>query len=202
MSESNWKDWATNGRTSSDLIHPSGGQDDIAYQLSGMKDAAMLSGYVNGRTLEYGCGNGRILRHLRDYGVWGVDLVADFIKDAKRDAIHNVFTLEDFPDMKFDTIYSLTVFIHLSDKQTEDALIWIRDHLREDGVAWLQIPIYDKQTDWNGNFMNVRTWTVSNLESLFDKVGLELKEFQKSPDVFRYEAIGEHHESLHLVTLK
>jgi cyclopropane fatty-acyl-phospholipid synthase-like methyltransferase len=193
-----WKDWKTNGRTFMDLIHPSAGISVDAYAHSGMYDALKLRKILTGKCLEYGCGNGRILRHLQDLDIYGVDLVTEFVEDGISKGIKNLYTLETLNEL-FDTIYSITVFIHLNDEQTEKALIWIRNHIRENGIAYLQIPLYEKDTPHNGNFMNVRTFTKDKLETLLSKCKLKLVDYKVSKGQFCYENIGEYHYYTHKI---
>ena len=193
-----WKDWKTNGRTFMDLIHPSGGISVDAYAHSGMFEALKLRKILSGKCLEYGCGNGRILRHLQDLDIYGVDLVKEFVDDGINKGIKNLYTLETLNEL-FDTIYSITVFIHLNDEQTEKALTWIRSHIKENGSAFLQIPLYEKDTPHNGNFMNVRTFTKYKLEILLSKCKLKLVDYKESKGKFCYENIGEYHYYTHKI---
>lgn len=198
---SDWSEWMTNGRTFKDLIHPAGGISEEAYTESSVSESMELRKVLNGKSLEYGCGNGRILRHLQDLDIYGVDLVQEFIDDGKKLGLKNLYTLAEL-DEKFDTIYSKIVFIHLNDTQTFEALKWIKAHLNDNGTAYLQIPIYDKATPHNGNFMNVRTWDLDSLVGMLFKCGLELQDYKISDGVFDYENIGEYHYYCHKITIK
>lgn len=193
-----WKDWKSNGRTFEDLIHPTGGISDQAYEISGLHESQILRMFLSGKCLEYGCGNGRILRHLQDLDIYGVDLVKEFVEHGTSKGIKNLYTLDNLNEV-FDTIYSVTVFIHLNDEQTESALLWIRNHILENGSAYLQIPLYQIDTPHNGNFMNVRTWTKDKLELLLSKCKLKLVDYKLSKGKFCYENIGENHYYTHKI---
>lgn len=189
---SDWTEWKTNGRSFKDLIHPAGGISELAYEDSGKQEAKELRECLKGKCLEYGCGNGRLLRHLQDLDIYGVDLVKEFIEDGKNMGLKNLYTLAELNE-KFDTIYSKIVFIHLNDTQTKTALMWIKEHLKDDGVAYIQIPIYEKQTNHNGNFMNVRTWELNVLQTLLKSCGLKFEDYRISAGEFDYNNIGEYH---------
>lgn len=198
----NWKDYKINGRDFKDLIHPSGTNDE-KYFISGENDATIIKNRINfkntDKILEYGCGNGRILKHLQDYNIYGVDLVKDFIDDGKKQNIKNLFTLEELKDNDFKYIFAYTVFIHLNDEDTEKALKYIYDKLNKDGLAFLQIPIYEIQTNHDNNFICVRSWTLTNLNNLLKKIGFQLIDYKKNKNKFDYLNIGEYHDYLHIV---
>ena len=101
------------------------------------------------RALEFGCGAGRFLRHLRNQfeEVWGVDVSPTMIDLATRYNPRCNFHLSTTPDLKFfgdgyfDLIYSFLVLQHLPN----DSLIaqYLREFMRilkPGGLAVFQIP--------------------------------------------------------------
>jgi len=194
----NWKDYKINGRNFKDLIHPSGIDKD-KYNQSGKRDAEIIKNACNfggnKKILEYGCGNGRILKHLSNYNIYGVDLVDDFLNDAKNNGIKNLYNINDSFDEKFDIIYSYTVFIHLSDNDTINALKYIYDKLKNNGKAYLQIPLYEKQTNHKGNFIDVRSWETNNLFPILQNMGFNIENYNVSNGEFNYYNIGKYHDS-------
>ena len=105
-------------------------------------------------------------------------------------------------NQKFNKIFSYTVFIHLNDEDTINALKYIYNHLDDNGSAYLQIPLYDKMTNHDGNFICVRTWETKKLFPILQKLGFVIKSFKVSKGVFRYDKIGEHHEEFIELTKK
>lgn len=200
-----WKDYKTNGRDFKDLIHPSGVNEEH-YFKSGLE----CSKYVinkcnlqkNDKILEYGCGNGRILKHLHNYNIWGVDLVQDFLDDGIKNGVKNLYNIKFDLNQKFNKIFSYTVFIHLNDEDTIKALKYIYDHLDDNGSAFLQIPLYDTMTPHDGNFICVRTWNTKELFPILHNIGFIIKSFKVSKDIFKYERIGKHHEEFIELTKK
>jgi len=198
---STWNDWHTNGRTFKDLIHPSG-VDEQEYNQSGEASAKHILERCKfnkkHKVLEYGCGNGRILRHLQDYNVYGCDLVDLFVKDGTQLGVKKLYKLDKLKRNNFfDIVFSYTVFIHLNDEDTEKALKYIYQKLKSGGLAYLQIPIYDEQTDHDGHFISVRSWKKEKLFSLVEKIGFKIIDYKKNPGLFSFDKIGENHEYLH-----
>jgi SAM-dependent methyltransferase len=201
--ESNWKDYKINGRDFKDLIHPSG-TDDKKYFNSGLLDANKIKQHCNFKNnsniLEYGCGNGRILKHLQNYNIHGVDLVQDFLDDGIKNGIKNLYNIKDELSKSFDIIYCYTVFIHLSNEDTIKALKYIHDKLKINGKAYLQIPLYEKQTNHDGNFICVRSWETKNIFPILKNIGFKILDFKVSPNKFNYSNIGKHHDDFILLT--
>jgi SAM-dependent methyltransferase len=194
----NWKDYKINGRDFKDLIHPSG-TDEKKYFNSGLLDANKIKEECNfgdnSKILEYGCGNGRILTHLQNYNIYGVDLVQDFLDDANKNGIKNLYNIKDELLKSFEIIFCYTVFIHLSDEDTINALKYIYDKLKIKGRAYLQIPLYEKQTNHDGNFICVRTWETKNIFSILENIGFKILDFKVNTGKFNYYNIGKNHNN-------
>jgi trans-aconitate methyltransferase len=131
--------------------------------------------YIDGPTtslsiLEYGCGDGRILRHA-PY-IHGVDINPDFIQ-AARQYTPNCWLLKDLPpENRYDVVFSWAVFIHLNDIHTVAALNYIHDKLKRNGLAYIQLPIYSEHTEPK-DFIDVRTWSRITYAELLAKTGFE-----------------------------
>jgi SAM-dependent methyltransferase len=192
-----WQDYKTNGRDFKDLIHPSGVDND-KYYLSGLESANKIKKDCflnkNHKILEYGCGNGRILKHLQDYNIYGVDLVKDFLNDGREQRIKNLYHLNDNLNILFDVIFSYTVFIHLNNEDTISALKYIYNHLNKNGKAYLQIPLYEVGTNHDGNFICVRTWETDKLFPILENMGFKILNYKINKGKFDYNNIGQHHE--------
>jgi len=190
-----WKQWREHHSNPNKLIHPSG-KDIHTYITKGLADANQLlldiPDITTKKTLDYGCGNARMLRHLTQYEIYGVDLVADFIVEAQK--FNNKCYLRDhLLDTDFEIVYAKSVFIHLNDEDTEEALQYIYERLTSQGLAYLQIPVYDTHTSPR-DFMDVRTWEASQLLDLFDKIGFKVLELWTNPGSFNYLDVGKNHK--------
>ncbi|MCB8836119.1 class I SAM-dependent methyltransferase [Aurantimonas sp. VKM B-3413] len=122
------------------------GEDPETYIESGIRHvSSMRAGLAQsefqlseaGRILDFGCGAGRMTRHVPTAAshaeVWGVDVDAECIHWCKRFlrphcnfATTTYFPHLPFSDAYFDVIYSCSVFNHLED--TQDA--WLLELAR------------------------------------------------------------------------
>ncbi len=104
---------------------------------------------VRGKLLDVGCGDGRFLRHAKEYGfeVWGIDFDKKSVENAKRNlGIDTVFamSLEEFyeyakeKNLKFDVITFFEVLEH-QDKPRE-FLEMVKGLLKEGGYIAGSVP--------------------------------------------------------------
>ncbi len=175
------------------VIHGSG-RDPEEWEKSGQENAEYTLGLMeakdNETILEYGCGNGRILKHIHPNKCYGVDIVPDFVKECTDSGL-NAYLLEDFHE-KVDKVYSLTVFIHLKHHQAEEALNYIHKHLKEGGKAYLQVLIYQKDKD-SKNFSDMTCYKKQTFEKMAERCGFKvLKLWENEGDIDAGD-IGEHH---------
>jgi ubiquinone/menaquinone biosynthesis C-methylase UbiE len=126
-------------------------------RVSKMLEVVEASGFsfIEGnRILEFGCGAGRLIRHLKDLSeiceIWGVDIDAPSIYWCKQHlapSFHFATTTTiphlPFEDRYFDFIYCGSVFTHIDDL-TEAWLLELRRVLSPNGR--LYITIQDKQS--------------------------------------------------------
>jgi SAM-dependent methyltransferase len=85
------------------------------------------------RALDFGCGNGGLVRSLRERGIetFGIDPIP-----VENDLAHCVYPrLEDLPEKRFDMITALEVFEHLD--RPSDTLSRLISYLSEDGFIFL-----------------------------------------------------------------
>ena len=162
-------------------IHPLGVDKEL-YEQSGIKDAEEVLKWVKPEdyVMDYGCGNGRVLRHIpnKKVGIDAVRRMADF-----------VVLPSEFND-KVDVIYSISVFIHNSYETGKEIIKWMKWHINEGGLMLLQIPIYDKPKD-PGNWTDVGVWTERQFLNAVE--GLEVIEMHKNKGEFTFENIGVNH---------
>jgi ubiquinone/menaquinone biosynthesis C-methylase UbiE len=139
------------------------GSDAQAYisngerHVTGMIRALEENGFSIGgakRILEFGCGTGRMIRHLPEIvlnaELWGVDISAEHIRwciENLTPAIHFATTTVvphlPFEDRYFDLIFCGSVFTHIEDIQ-ESWLLELGRVLRPSGK--LYITIHDEHT--------------------------------------------------------
>jgi len=193
--------WKEIGKTekAKEYIHPSGNNEG-EYLVSGIKSAQIIQSYIPKpfKVLEYGCGDGRILRHIKDCQTVGLDIVPEFVSACVSYGLYS----KEIKNYTFkedcDIVYSITVFIHLSKKDGYEALNNIWKALKPEGIALLQIPIYDTSKEPN-SFIDVGTWTEKELRDACFNTGFELLEVNSNKGSFSYENIGKNHEALQVL---
>ncbi|NOR79747.1 MAG: methyltransferase domain-containing protein [Methyloprofundus sp.] len=129
------------------------GEKDVGKMIE-ILDASNFSLQTGYRILDFGCREGRMIRHLKHYSetceIWGVDASAAHIYWCKRNLdppFHFATTTTiphlPFEDSYFDFIYAGSVFTHIDDL-AESWLLEIRRVLSPKGRAYLTI--HDKHT--------------------------------------------------------
>lgn len=101
------------------------------------------------RALEFGCGCGRMLLHLKDVGakveLYGVDIDAEAIGWAKRHipwvrcSVNGGLPPLDFPDGHFDLVFNQSVFTHLDERYQDAWLAELSRVTRPGGVLVLSV---------------------------------------------------------------
>lgn len=86
-----------------------------------------------GRTLDFGCGCGRTLRHFAPLPIEGCDVDETAIEWMRRHVDRQRFVVNEFdpplpwPGETFDQIYSVSIFTHLSERSQ---LAWLQEIAR------------------------------------------------------------------------
>tara|TARA_R110000772_G_scaffold162557_1_gene273748 strand:- start:135 stop:773 length:639 start_codon:yes stop_codon:yes gene_type:complete len=187
MTFNNQPDWASaiqiNEFTETkekELIHPSG-SDEASYFNSGKYDSFQIIEKCNLKKdetiCEFGCGDGRILRHLSGhYKVYGVDIVDNFINRSHKYNLNT--TLVKDCKLKFNKIYSLTVFIHLNKEDSREALEFIYDHLEPGGTAHLHILVYGFDHD-SEEYIQLNYWSKETLDTMVKTIGFNVEHIEE-----------------------
>ena len=80
-----------------------------------------LTRFLRGRVLDFGCGSGAMVLHLRSHGIdaRGIELDSDLIRDSLHAPIRPYISLYDgafptpYPEKSFDSVYSSEVLEHI-----------------------------------------------------------------------------------------
>lgn len=143
--------WLGYAKTSEEYV--SSGAEDTSKMLELVQNSG-LSLTAGDRVLDFGCGAGRMTRHLQKYAqsceIWGVDIDADMIYWCKQHleplfnfAVTTTIPHLPFEDRYFDLIYAGSLFTHVDDL-TEAWLLELRRILSPKGRLYLTI--HDNQT--------------------------------------------------------
>lgn len=110
------------------------------------------------RILDFGCGVGRVLRHLGGLGqvcsLHGVDIDHEMVAWCKANIPYADFTVGDhepplpYPDGSFDLVFNHSVFTHLDERRQDQWLAEIRRVLTPGGIALLTV---HSTRQWNDN---------------------------------------------------
>jgi SAM-dependent methyltransferase len=188
-----WIDAGKSNRANG-YIHPSGDVSQDAYEASGRDDALVISQKIGDAdsVLEFGCGNGRILRNLHHPNVYGVDISPELIAGLDNACLVSEFT------GAVDAIYSVSVFIHLKRNEAAEALRWIHEHLNPGGKAYLQIPVYEigREPD---SWLDVGVWSPIEFAICATQNKFSVIEMWGNAGAFDYESIGPHHNALQVL---
>jgi len=189
-------------------IHPSGNIDDEAYELSGYTAARHVLRVLPPPSfisiLDFGCGDGRVLRHLagRYHDSFGFDTSPRMVSACQRNVpvatVANSLTSLSGEDI--DAIFSYAVFIHHRHADGSTMLKQLA-HLFPNATFALQIPLYEvarEPTTWT----DVGVWTLPLLEAAADGAGLKVERAYISPGEFSYDRIGHSHNELQVLTRK
>jgi SAM-dependent methyltransferase len=105
--------------------HLESGRRDVAAMLSALEECSFDWAGAR-RVLEFGCANGRMIRHLEEHAesreIWGVDIQADKIVWAMENlsppfnfAVTTTVPHLPFPDNHFDLVFAGSIFTHLGE---------------------------------------------------------------------------------------
>ena len=114
------------------------------------------------RALEFGCGCGRILLHLKSVGeavdLYGVDIDADAIGWAQQHipwvtcSVNQGLPPLDFPDEHFDLVFNHSVFTHMDESYQDAWLVELERITKPGGVLVLSVsgegPFADVEKSW------------------------------------------------------
>lgn len=103
----------------------------------------------NSKVLDFGCGWGRIIRLLYKFtsfeNIYAVDPWDESIKQCREHGIKAELALSEWVPKtlpftcRFDFIYSMSVFTHLSEKTAHTAMQTLRNYISEDGLLVITI---------------------------------------------------------------
>ena len=186
-------------------IHPCGDIDRRNYFLSGFVDAYNIINALNfpyeKKILEYGCGNGRIMSHLKFFDIEGVDINEKFINESKNLNLNCELLNNNNKNDYYDIIYSFTVFIHLKENEVIDALNYINKKLKKNGECFVQIPLYDEKRI-GISYIDINCMTVNRLKEICNETGFILENYYENKGKFEYNSFGINHDKLHKLIKK
>lgn len=191
-------------------IHPSGRSAE-EYERSGRAQAAEVFEIVDRfhvkttsrlTLLDFGCGDGRVSRHLTNaFGVIGADasptMVGRFREDTALDACVWDGTGEWHGPMP-DVIIAFAVFIHHDHESGAALLKSLASIVNPDGLVLVDIPVYDVARD-RSSWCDVTVWTMAELDQAAEDAGLIVDLAWRNEGTFSFDNIGSNHGRLHVL---
>ncbi|MEA2016966.1 MAG: class I SAM-dependent methyltransferase [Campylobacterota bacterium] len=144
--------------------------------------------------LEIGCGSGRdaLFMIKNDYDVIGIDGSRNMIEEAiqihpelKEKLFHKTLPNDLEFEIKFDGIYSIATFMHLSKDDLEEAILNIYNLLNQNGRFFMSVSLFRDDIDKNGIDEKGRFFLVLSLEQWIDileDVGFNILETKTNTD--------------------
>lgn len=193
-----------------EAIHPSGG-DPGAYERSG-KLAALevlrvlasmpLDELGYSRILDYGCGDGRVLRHFADVDelgglTYGYD-TSETMRALARRNCPKAIIVDSLSLVHVDVAYSHAVFIHHTYDDGARMLAELAAVVRPGGCLAVQIPLYDVPREpetWTA----VGVWTAEQLAVAARDAGCTVEFLYRNPGAFSYASPGDNHYRLQVL---
>jgi SAM-dependent methyltransferase len=198
---------AARGAHRSSHIHPTG-SDPPSYEASGARaaaDVALIAAEHTARctdVLDYGCGDGRVLRHLPAVfpTVYGYDTSPAMRAAARVVCGSKVTLIQDAEVMALespfcDLAFSFAVFIHHTQANGRRMLLELARTVRLGGIVAVDIPLYDVARE-PSSWTDVGVWTLEQLLDAADTAGLFPVETLTNAGAFSYDAVGPNHGRL------
>jgi SAM-dependent methyltransferase len=156
-----------------------------------------LTGRLQGSFLDYGCGQGDLIRHVlhlhRDIQCWGADSSAAAVERVNKELIgkggwREAALLRDlpspFPDAVFDVVTAVETVEHLRDEMLAPFLSDIRRILRPSGIALFTTPNEEDlgaamlycpfcDSEFHG-MQHVRSFSVESLRRVLEESGFRI----------------------------
>jgi SAM-dependent methyltransferase len=156
-------------------------RSDEEFETEGIEHARLLDKYYkySDTILDYGCGTGRILKHMDSKRKIGVDISEDYIELAKEDTSSEYYVTGKFRG-KVDFIYSIAVLQHNAKPERLKIIKRILKLLNDGGRVFLHFPNVDSPNYRETDFVHVFTREeVEEYGKMFSGYKIEERNFYK-----------------------
>lgn len=203
-----WDEVAHTGASAA--IHPAGAISDEAYERSGFEAALQVmqifpcKPYGDYALLDYGCGNGRVARHLagRYWSIWGYDTSLEMRRQFNGIIHPKSGRAADGPGDGYWPgvfgVYSFAVWIHHTYADGARMLKELAAQVASGTKLALQIPLYTEPREPE-NWTDVGVWTPEQFETAVHEAGLVVEHYTANTHAFSYDLIGAAHNALQIL---
>jgi len=186
------------------MVHPHDSEDE--FWSSGFRAAQQvrkLLRHPRCRVLDFGCGVGRVSRHLvDDCELKAYDSSASMLEKLglqQGDWIRKIQLCRSLDEVgPVDIVFAYSVLIHYPYKAGCEVLRSMADLLPVDGTLAVQIPIYEfrrEPIDW----IDVCVWTKCDLMCAASANGLVIQQCWRHSGSFGFDQVGMHHDRLQVL---
>ncbi len=140
----------------------------------------------NAKILDVGFGSARDLLYFKSHGydVYGIDVVYEFVKNAKDKGLNNVYqmgVLDISYENFFDGIWCCASLLHLKSMELVKAFITLKKSLRKDGVIYASFKYGTFEGERNGRYF--LDMTLEKIEPYLKDASLRVVDYYISSDV-------------------
>lgn len=142
----------------------------------------LIRSRADGLLLDVGCGTGRYAELLPG-NYYGIDVNEDYINYARKNYKGGFYVMDatdlKFPDGKFDFVFNVGIFHHMSDENVKMVLDEMKRVCKKGGKIFIIEPVYPSKLNFIGYLIfkfdrGKYTRTLEDLRTLLERRGFKL----------------------------
>lgn len=134
----------------------------------------------NLRTLDAGCGTGKLLEECKDYDAYGLDFSEEALKFCKlrnlKNLVRGSISATPFKSDSFDTVISLDVLYYITDEENISTLKELYRIINKNGKLLLNLPAYNFLQSTHDKAVHIKQrYAKKNLKEKIEKAGFNME---------------------------